>query len=494
MARPAERMWHGGRGQRGAGLTGRPSQTPQVGLQMLGLAQKTRPAVSPRVFQAPKHPLRSGREESGRISSFLHLPFEHPGVFYEQQLPKIPHRAEKCPHVAVGQRSRGAKPCGAEPRAEPRALRMLRQPPGHTLLGTDPPQQHQHGAGGSSSQPAPCPSLPFPQHGFDHLHVTALLLLAGKSRTRSMPTALFGDSPSHGKSHEWACTRRHDHVILPGHAAFREPCGQGREGPRMRARRHRAATGAGLDTRGCSSSSLRPSRHNTDVLCAAKLCFLSCCSLRERCNLVGLEDRNQRKRRNWRNPGQRPLSCSNPRDSLVPAGRGQRCPPAGPASGLIRGTGRGAAGPWGQETGPQSAPRAAPAREVPSGAHTHPSSQRSSRTRTSPLAIAALLLRPSPGRGRGDPAGSAPQPSITPGPPAMPQCNAFGTHVSDEPRACLFCCGGAEGTGGREQSPGGGEVTKPAPRAFQPPGIPVPAHAWHHKRPFQTLGQAGRSG
>lgn len=137
------------------------------------------------------------------------------------------------------------------------------------------------------------------------------------------------------------------------------------------ARRHRAATGAGLDTRGCSHS-LRPSRHNTEVLCAAEVCFLSCRSLRERCNLVGLEERNQRKKRNWRNPGQRPPSGSSPWDSLVPAGWGQRCLPTGPASTPISSTGRGTAGPWGQETGPQSAPRAAPAHEVPSGAHTHP--------------------------------------------------------------------------------------------------------------------------
>lgn len=269
------------------------------------------------------------------------------------------------------------------------------------------PQQCPCGAWGSSSQPAPCPSLPFPRHGFDHLHVTALLLLAGKSRTRSMPTALFGDSPSHGKSHEWACTRRHDHVILPGHAAFRERCGQGREGPRMRARRHRAATGAGLDTRGCSHS-LRPSRHNTEVLCAAEVCFQSCRSLRERCNLVGLEERNQRKRRNWRNPGQRPPSGSSPWDSLAPAGWGQRCLPTGPASTPISSTGRGTAGPWGQETGPQNAPRAAPAHEVPSGAHTHPQLAGTLSTCTSPLVTAALPLQPSPGRGRGDPAGSAP--------------------------------------------------------------------------------------
>lgn len=198
----------------------------------------------------------------------------------------------------------------------------------------------------------------------------------------------------------------------------------------MRARRHRAATGARLDTRGCSHS-LRPSRHNTEVLCAAKVCFLSCRSLWGRCNLAGLEERNQRKRRNWRNPGQRPLSRSSPWDSLALAGRGQRCLPTGPASTPISGTGRGTAGPWEQETGPQSAPRAAPAHEVPSGAHTHPQLAETLSTCTSPLVSAALPLQPSPGRGRGDPAGSAPQPSITPEPPAMPQGSTFGTHISD---------------------------------------------------------------
>lgn len=48
---------------------------------------------------------------------------------------------------------------------------------------------------------------------------------------QSVPTAHFGDGPSHGRSHDQACRRRHSQVILPGHAAVwaggrgaAEPC------------------------------------------------------------------------------------------------------------------------------------------------------------------------------------------------------------------------------------------------------------------------------
>lgn len=39
---------------------------------------------------------------------------------------------------------------------------------------------------------------------------------------QSVPTAPFGDGPSHGRSHDWACRRRHGQGIPPGHAAVWE--------------------------------------------------------------------------------------------------------------------------------------------------------------------------------------------------------------------------------------------------------------------------------
>lgn len=95
--------------------------------------------------------------------------------------------------------------------------------------------------GGSNTRPAPCSPIPFSPV----ISVITTALFAGERGQliplQSMPTALFGDSPSHGRSHERACTQRHGHVIPLGQCCFLVAVWAGRRKQQIPAGRHHSA-------------------------------------------------------------------------------------------------------------------------------------------------------------------------------------------------------------------------------------------------------------
>lgn len=140
----------------------------------------------------------------------LDLPFQHPSIFHKQQLSYC--RAVTVPGVTDGQRS-----CGSIPWEVP-------------------------GVGGESSSSWKCPS----KAGAAGIHTSTAPTCQSQSSSstcpvllvipvipmalstawqeepvllQSVPTALFGDGPSHSRSHDQACRQRHSQGIPPGHEA-----------------------------------------------------------------------------------------------------------------------------------------------------------------------------------------------------------------------------------------------------------------------------------
>lgn len=206
----------------------------------LRLAQQPRPVV-----RLPAHrPLRFGREE---LPYFI-LPWSVPTPSANGNFPKSFTKLRMVP--ACRRRGSGAwersggwlcptRGGGWEGRAEPRGLGCTGHPAPSCSCWERSLWKRTSTAGtrgsnadtqepGHRQHPAH-PTLPISLFPSDfHLPTAALAGEPDKpTLLQLVPTALVGDGPSHGRSRGRAHTQRHGRRIAPGHAAFREQCGQG---------------------------------------------------------------------------------------------------------------------------------------------------------------------------------------------------------------------------------------------------------------------------
>lgn len=158
--------------------------------------------------------------------------------------------------------------------------------------GTVPARQSQ---GDVNAQPRRAPHSPFSPV----IPVITAALFAGwedrPSLLQSMPTALLGAGPSHGRSHERACTRRHGHVIPPGHArCLSVAVWAGRRKAAEPGLADAAPQPSPIRMRGRGNRLSGGDKKPQISFIQQKIYLLSCCccSLLERVKFVGLEGRN----------------------------------------------------------------------------------------------------------------------------------------------------------------------------------------------------------
>lgn len=136
-----QRTWHDGQrtaesSSSGLGNTRGSIANPRRVYRCSGRPRNRRLRSSLCILQAPKRPLRSGREESCRIPSFPGSPrFEHPSVFYKRQLTQIlTQSCEQSPRVADGEAEperggvAGSVPRGVGGQSRARGSRLHRPP------------------------------------------------------------------------------------------------------------------------------------------------------------------------------------------------------------------------------------------------------------------------------------------------------------------------------------------------------------------------------